>query len=172
MRLYHYVGSKRIAQRVGATPAGMRVRCAADVVAWGKASGQDLVNGCVIATFVIDANGELLIADRHSEHVVCAGGRPVRSAGEMTFALGDGVEVFEVSNQSTGYCPEPESWSAVAEALSRAGLAGPDGFARSCAFRRCEGCGSMNLVKGGVFECGVCGGELPATYNVQDTGSE
>ena len=31
------------------------------------------------------------LADRRSEHVACAGGRPVRSAGEMFFASnGDG----------------------------------------------------------------------------------
>ena len=167
MRLYRYVGPKRIADRAGAAPAGAPIRGAEDVVAWARASGQELVAGCVTATFVIDAAGELLIADRRSEHVVCAGRGPVRSAGEMTFSLTEGVEVVEVSNQSVGYCPEPESWPAVAEALSRAGLRGPNGFALACAFRRCEACGSMNLVKGGVFECGECEAELPPAYNVQ-----
>jgi hypothetical protein len=168
MRLYRYVGPKRIADRVGAAPAGVRVRSAADVAAWARSSGQSSAAGRVTATFVVDEAGDLLIADRHSEHVACAGGRPIRSAGEMTFALDGGVEVVEVSNQSTGYCPEPESWPAVAEALARAGLAAPGGFALACVFRRCEACGGKNLVKGGLFECGVCGAELPATYNVQD----
>jgi len=167
MRLYRYVGPKRIADRAGAEVAGAVVRRAEDVVAWARDSGQVLVGGRVTATFVIDVTGELLIADRRSEHVACAGGRPVRSAGEMTFALDDGVEAVEVSNQSTGYCPEPESWPAVAEALARAGLLGPGGFAPSCNFRRCEKCGSINLIKGGVLECGVCAAELPAAYNVQ-----
>src|SRR5947209_2203795 len=46
---------------------------------------------------------------------------------------------------------------------------GPDGFALACEFRRCLGCGSLTLVKGGVFECGVCGADLPAAYNVQES---
>jgi hypothetical protein len=167
MRLYRYVGPKRIADRAGAAPSGVVVRRAEDVVAWARDSGQALIAARVTATFVIGATGELLIADRRSEHVVCAGGGPVRSAGEMTFALWEGVEAVEVSNQSTGYCPEPESWPAVAEALARAGLRGPGGFAPSCTFRRCGSCGGVNLVKGGVFECGVCGADLPAAYNVQ-----
>jgi hypothetical protein len=71
-------------------------------------------NGRVIATFVIDASGTLKVADRRSEHVLCAGGVPVRSAGEVTFAIqADRVAVVAVSNQSTGYCPEPESWNAL-----------------------------------------------------------
>jgi hypothetical protein len=36
-------------------------------------------------TFVIDLNGELRIAPRRSEHVACAEGHAVLSAGEMTF---------------------------------------------------------------------------------------
>ena len=34
-------------------------------------------------------------------------------------------------------------------------------------FRRCVGCGGLNLVEERVFECGVCGVGLPAAYNVQ-----
>jgi len=64
----------------------------------------------LIVTFVIDQSGTLLVADRQSEHVACAGRQPVLSAGEMTFLVsGKVVEMAEVSNQSTGYCPEPES---------------------------------------------------------------
>src|SRR5262249_13066838 len=120
------------------------------------------------ATFVIDPDGSLLIADRRSEHVACAGGGPVRSAGEITFVIGAGVEVVEVSNQSLGYCPLPESWPAVADAISRAGLAPPEGFALACDFRRCVACGSLNVVKGGEYECAVCAAELPAEYNAQE----
>src|SRR5262249_60577502 len=53
-------------------------------------------------------------------------GGPVLSAGELFFLTASGrVEVIEASNQSTGYCPEPESWPAVAAALDRAGIAHP-----------------------------------------------
>jgi hypothetical protein len=170
MRLYRYVGPKAIADRIAAAPAGAPIRCAQDVASWARDSGQQLAGGRVTATFVVDQSGQLLIADRCSEHVACAGGRPVRSAGEMAFALGREVVVVEVSNQSVGYCPEPESWPAVAEALSRAGLTPPEGFALACVFRRCVRCGSLNVVKGGVFECEMCQAQLPAAYNVQSEG--
>jgi hypothetical protein len=125
----------------------------------------------VIATFVVDASGELRIADRHSEHVACAGGQPVLSAGEITFEItADSVRVVGVSNQSTGYCPEPVSWPAVEWALQRAGLEAPTRFTLVCVFRRCLRCDTINLVKEGVFECCVCGTELSREYNLQPEG--
>ena len=39
-------------------------------------------------TFVIDLEGTPLLAPRRSEHVACAGGGPVLSAGEITFEPG------------------------------------------------------------------------------------
>jgi hypothetical protein len=168
MRLYRYVGPKWIAERARPEPTGVPIRSPGDVRTWVRDTGQDLTAGCVIVTFVINASGELLVADRHSEHVACADGAAVRSAGEMTFAIGRTVEVVGVSNQSTGYCPEPESWPAVAEALGRAGLAVPDGFSLACVFRRCGSCSGLTLVKANVFECGGCGAELSAPYNVQE----
>src|SRR5262245_39581494 len=118
MRLYRYIGPKRIADRATPTPSGTPIRTSADVMRWVRDSGQRLSHdGCVIATFVVDATGALLVADRHSEHVACAGRQSVRSAGEITFRVVGTVEVAAVSNQSTGYCPEPESWPAVATAL-------------------------------------------------------
>lgn len=165
--MYRYVGPRRIADRAPSEPAGVPIRSPADVRGWVRGSDQELVAGSVIATFVVDAAGTLLVADRRSEHVACAGGQAVQSAGEITFAVGRAVEVVAVSNQSTGYCPEPESWPAVAVSLVAAGLEPPDGFSLACVFRRCVGCGSLTLVKGGVFECGTCGAELPPAYNAQ-----
>jgi hypothetical protein len=126
-----------------------------------------LSSECAIATFVIDATGILLIADRRSEHVVCAGGKEILSAGEITFHIGRSVEVVGISNQSTGYCPEPESWPAVVVGLVRAGLLAPEAFSLACVFRRCIECRSLTIVKNEVFECGICDSELPAAYNVQ-----
>ncbi len=163
-RLYRYVGPRAIADRALSQPAGTPIGSPHDVTRWVTESGQP--PGIVIVTFVIHAEGELRIADRRSEHVACAGGQAVRSAGEMTFDVRAG-SVVAVSNQSTGYCPEPESWPAVAEALTRAGFTPPSGFDPSCVFRRCESCGVKNLVKGGIFECGACAAELPAVYNCQ-----
>jgi hypothetical protein len=169
MRLYRYVGPGGIAQRVRHMPSGAAVTSVPDVLAWARATGQRPdAEGRVIATFVVDAAGTLRLADRRSEHVACAGGRPVRSAGEVTLALGGAsVEVVAVSNQSTGFCPEPESFPAVAAALLGAGVVPPVGFDPACTFRRCLRCGSICLVKGGVFECDVCEAELPAAYNCQ-----
>ncbi len=89
-----------------------------------RQTGQDVdTAGNVAATFIIEDAGWLHIADQRSEHVACAGGRPVRSAGEMTFTVRRGdVRVTWVTNQSTGYCPEPDSWPAVESALARAGI--------------------------------------------------
>jgi hypothetical protein len=120
----------------------------------------------VPATFVISAESHLLIADRHSEHVQCAGGSEVRSAGEMFFAFDRrSVWVAQVSNQSTGYCPEPESWDSVAAALDRIGLEHPPHFTLECIFRRCEACGERNIVKDNWFFCDVCGNKLPDKWN-------
>lgn len=172
-RLYRYAGPRSIADRVAASPPGTPVGSTADIVRWVRETGQRAgPDGGVTVTFVVDEGGVLRVADRRSEHVACAGGRPVRSAGELcVVARGDGVEVARVSNQSTGYCPEPESWPAVEAALRQAGLTPPAGFDPLCVFRRCVACGGLNLVKGGVFECATCGAELPGTYNVAPVGS-
>jgi hypothetical protein len=80
---------------------------------------------------------------------------------------GRSVRVVAVSNQSTGYCPEPESWPEVEAALRSAGLAPPEGFEPACEFRRCRGCHSINILKEGGLDCAVCARELPADYNCQ-----
>ena len=124
-------------------------------------------DGSFTVTFVVLSDG-LWVADRHSEHVACARGGPVHSAGEMTFEVdprGRSVDVVHVTNQSTGFCPEPESWPSVAAALDAAGIAHPAGFSAEMTFRRCPKCGAMNIVKDEWFECALCGGELPSAWN-------
>lgn len=166
-RLYDYVGPSDIKARVAGHPAGTRVSSATDLLAWVYGTSQRPgLDGLVAATFVIDAQGDLLLADRRSEHVACAGGGPVLSAGEMFFRVEDGrVVAAEVSNQSTGFCPEPESWPAVAAALDRIGVPHPGRFTKEVVFRRCVKCGERNVVKDGWFVCGVCGAELPQEWN-------
>jgi hypothetical protein len=118
-------------------------------------------------TFVIDGDGFLRLAHRRSEHVICAGGEEVLSAGEMTFGWNSKELVVEsVSNQSTGYCPEPESWVAVQLALERLGVDPPKGFSPEFIFRRCPRCYQTNLVKDFHFYCGVCDAELPQSWNL------
>src|SRR5438552_4002624 len=123
-RKYHYVGPKKIAQRAPTASPGWQIRSPDDVLQWIRETKQNL-NACgdVTATFVIHEAGSLRIADRRSEHVACAGSRVVLSAGEITFRLLRGkVAADRVTNQSVGYCPEPESWAAVKSALEDAGL--------------------------------------------------
>jgi hypothetical protein len=166
-RLYRYVGPAAIKAGVADRPAGTRILSVADLLDWvrrtDQAPGRD---GRVAATFVIDEPCDLLVADRRSEHVACAGGGPVLSAGEMFFLVeGNRVKVAEVSNQSTGFCPGPESWPVVAAALDQAGASHPGRFTNEVLFRRCTACGERNVVKDGWFVCGVCGEDLPAEWN-------
>jgi hypothetical protein len=117
-------------------------------------------------TFVIDLEGTLRLAPRRSEHVACAGGMPVLSAGEIAFERGpDGWEVTSATNQSTGYCPEPSSWPAIGRALDRIGVPHPGRFTDEFTFRRCPQCQERNLVRDGDFTCAVCDANLPASWN-------
>lgn len=138
-----------------------------DVLDWQRETGQSIdEDHRFTVTFIIDAEGWLWIADRHSEHYACAAGGDVLSAGEMTFELqSDRVSVVDVTNQSLGYCPEPESWPSVADALHRAGISYPGAFTTGFIFRKCEGCGAKNLVKDDWYCCALCGAELPRQWN-------
>ncbi|SNT28619.1 hypothetical protein SAMN05421812_104249 [Asanoa hainanensis] len=106
------------------------------------------------------------MAPRQSEHVACAAGQDVLAAGEITFGENsDGYFVEAVSNQSTGYCPDPDCWPAVAEALDRLDLPHPGGFTAPLTFRRCPACGERNIVRDADFTCALCAADLPAAWN-------
>jgi hypothetical protein len=112
----------------------------------------------------------LRLAPRRSEHVVCAAGAPVLAAGEIAFRRVDEAwSVAEVTNQSTGYCPDPTCWPAVSDALELAALAHPQGFTVEVVFRRCDSCRELNIVREGDFVCVFCDGELPVVWNVDST---
>lgn len=163
-RHYSYVGPPEIRDAVASAPPGVPIRIRAELLAWLAANSSDAGrDGSITATFVVDCDGILRIADRRSEHVACAAGGPVLSAGEITFTA-DG-DVDAVSNQSTGFCPEPESWVHVAAALDRTPVAHPDQFTTSVVFRLCPECNDRNIVKDGWFVCDVCGADLPAIWN-------
>ncbi len=165
-RLYRYVGPEAVRSRSVSAPGGRPIPGREDLRAWLDGQGRPGAVGQVAATFVIDPEGVLRLADRRSEHVACAGGGPVLSPGEMFFsAAKDGFVVEEVSNLSTGFCPEPESWPAVGEALDRIGVLHPGRFTTEIVFRRCPRCGERNVVKDGWFVCQVCGGGLPESWN-------
>jgi hypothetical protein len=101
-----------------------------------------------------------------------AGGGEVLAAGEVYFDRDRRglVSLSELTNQSTGYCPEPSSFAAVAPALARLGLVVPDGYTQPFTFRRCPSCAQINLVKEAWFTCDACGAALPEAWNF-DTGA-
>lgn len=117
-------------------------------------------------TFVVGIDGVLWLAPRRSEHVALAKGRDLLAAGEIAFAPSVLCwRVAAVSNQSTGYCPDPDSWPAVAAALDRIGLPHPDSFTDKVVFRRCPRCGQRNIVRDNDYTCAICGGALPVVWN-------
>jgi hypothetical protein len=169
-RLYRYVGPEEIRLRAAGGLPGVRVETANDLAAWARAAGARPGQAELLpVTFVVDELGELRVADRGTEHVACAAGGAVLSAGELFLAVPPrGAEVVEASNQSTGYCPELESWPAVAAALDRAGVPHPGRFTWALIFRRCPKCGQRNVVKDGWFVCSVYGSDLPAEWNFDE----
>ena len=160
--VYTYVGPEKIRARVGLGQKRNRITQMEGLVQWlATYDVKSKRKLDITATYTIDLAGELWVADRHSEHVICAGGLDVLAAGEMTFRRdGKGIEVIEVSNQSTGYCPGPECWPAVSAALDRLQIDRPKEWSAAFIFRCCDSCKTINLIKGEVFECAVCGAEL------------
>ncbi len=164
--LYQYVGPAAIRSRSATGPGGRVIESPEDLRMWLTCHRPSKAGGSIAATFVIDHNGRLRLADRRSEHVACAGGGPVLSAGEVFFSdQRDAAAVEEVTNLSTGYCPEPESWPVVGNALDRLGVVHPGRFTTEVIFRLCPECGERNVAKDGWFACQVCGGELPRVWN-------
>ncbi|MFI0445011.1 S1 RNA-binding domain-containing protein [Actinomadura sp. 6N118] len=163
-RRYRYVGPDEIRAQVRSEGMGHPITSRDDLATWiARQDGQEQEEPF---TFVIDETAALRLAAQRSEHVVCAGGEPVLSAGEITFArTGDGWRVSEISNQSTGYCPDVSSWNAVQAALDNAGLDHPGAFTVPIVFRRCLHCGQLNIVKDDHFYCAVCDEPLPAAWN-------
>jgi hypothetical protein len=151
---YFYVGPAEIREAVREHPVGALVTSVADLIAQAADSS--------VLTYVVTLDGQLRVADRRSEHVACAGGEPVLAAGEL--GVDRGI-VVTASNQSTGYCPQPGCWTALAAALDRANIEHPDRFTRAFEFRLCEACGERNLVKDGWFVCSLCDAELPESWN-------
>lgn len=167
---YRYVGPVDLVKLVRPDAVGEVMRSFTDFTRWIAArSAAELAEPF---TFVVDLDGFLRLAPRRSEHVLCAGGGPVLSAGEMGFAVQGGRWMVDrVSNQSTGYCPDTRSWAAVTAALERTELAHPERFTDEVVFRRCAECGERSVVKDGDFACVFCGGDLPTHWNVDDVDS-
>lgn len=167
IQLYSYVGSQEIFDAIDFNFTGYKISKSEDILDWIKLTNQEITNNSVIATFIINEKQELVINDRHSEHVLCAGGKNVISAGEITFLVKgkNQVLISEISNQSTGYCPQPESWDYVKEVLSKIGIEHPNYFTLAFEFRLCNNCKSINLIKDNIFECQMCESTLDLEWN-------
>jgi hypothetical protein len=162
-RRYSYVGPPELRDQVARADAVI-VDTAAALARW--LAGRDCGELVEPFTFVVARDHELRLAPRRSEHVALAGGHDVLAAGEIAFVhAGSGWWVVEVTNQSTGYCPDPESWPAVGEALDRIGIRHPDAFSDTVIFRRCPACGERNIVRDNDFTCALCDSALPAQWN-------
>lgn len=163
VRLFAYVGPPEVRARSLGAPRGTPIGDRGALLAWMREPRSEVAREGGWATYVVDADGGLVVAPRRSEHVACAGGAAVRAAGEVRFdARG---EVIEVTNNSTGYCPDEACWESVRAALDRAGLQGPSVFTVAVQFRRCTACGERNLVKEAWYRCALCDAELAAEWN-------
>lgn len=160
-RTYAYVGSERVRMRSLGAPEGTTIDSAEALRAWLLRNPRAVVEA---ATWVVVADGALRLAPRETEHVACAGFGPVRGAGEIAFER-DGERVRWCSNQSSGYCPEPSCHIALTDALARIGVPAPPAFDPSCAWRRCEACRQIHLVKDDDFTCACCAAPLPLAWN-------
>ncbi|MEU3821938.1 hypothetical protein AB0E74_20320 [Streptomyces sp. NPDC030392] len=167
-RSYRYVGPVELKAAVRPGDGGRRIGSAADFVGWlVEQSAAELAEPF---TFVVGMDGVLRLAPRRSEYVACAGGAMVLSAGEISFMREAGRwTVSEVSNHSTGYCPDVSSWAEVARALDAMEVRRPSGFTHEVVFRRCTDCQEHNIVREGDFVCVFCGSDLPAEWNVAPT---
>jgi len=170
-RTYVYVGLQSNLDRLPAHSARIEMSSSKYVLRWIKETNQPYeYDNVVVATFIVDINGKMWINDRRSEHVLCAHGENVLSAGEITFEIStDEIEVVEITNQSTGYCPEPKSWWAVERALEQTGISFPSDFTTRFIFRRCAKCGTKNIVKDNWYVCGVCQAVLSAVWNFEQS---
>lgn len=163
-RQYHYIGPAEIRNTARTQPSGTSILCVADLRTWlASTTTEHTQEGYWIATFTISIDKRLQLANRRSEHIACAAGGPVLSAGELT--IDQNYEVAEISNQSTGFCPEPESWWVVEAVLNRIGIKHPGRFTNIIIFRLCSHCNACNIVKDAWFYCQLCDAKLPERWN-------
>ncbi len=163
-KLYAYVGPPAIREAVLGVPSGISV-VSADALRMWAAGQEEWDDDGLTVTFVLLPDGTLRVAPRRSEHVACALGGDVLAAGEMTVCLAPQLAVVRVTNQSTGYCPQPECWQATRATLNALAIPCPDELSQAFTFRCCVACGARNLVKDAWFVCDLCGHDLPLEWN-------
>jgi hypothetical protein len=164
-----YIGPAEILEQIRPGHRGRAIASHDDLATW--LTQQAMQDREEPFTFVIDLTGTLRLAPQRSEHVACADGEPVLSAGEISFAPDhDRWTISEISNQSTGYCPDVTSWPAVTAALDRPGLVHPATFTYPIIFRRCPRCSERNIVKDDRYVCAICETPLPSAWNMDHPG--
>ncbi len=164
MEKYKFIGDKELLKLVKSELKGTLISSIADTYNWITKTNQKKDNNSeIIATFVIDTEAKLRINDRHSEHIVCANGEMVLSAGEITFEMykNNVVQISQITNQSTGYCPSVGSWYAVKLTLDKTNIKFPEYFTTEFHFRICNKCNQINVIKENYFVCLNCENELP-----------
>jgi RNA polymerase subunit RPABC4/transcription elongation factor Spt4 len=167
-KFYNYVGSEELRLSIANYPSGTVIRSIVDLKNWidNICDRQTIPANLVVTTFVIDRDKDLRLADRHSEHVACAGGESVLSAGEIFISCDRGYfEISDITNQSTGYCPQITSWQYVENTLDLIPIAHPAHFTTEFTFRRCDNCSQINIVKDNLFICSVCNAILSDEWN-------
>lgn len=165
-RLFPYRGPSRLVPASGARPAGVVVETALQFADLADDPSQErLGDGSVAFTYVVDQSNSLRVANRRSEHVVCAGGEPVLAAGELFVTPGrKGSWVVRASNFSNGYMPSEDSFMALKLALERARLPAPKGFDPAIAYRYCGRC--MEAVIAETGACRVCQAALALKWDL------
>ena len=168
IKAYNYVGADEIRQSVVNAPIGTAILSISDLKAWIDSTSDKRASAAnfIVATFVIDRDGNLRLAERHSEHIACAGGQAVLSAGEIFISWDkNSIEVSDITNQSTGFCPELASWKYVEYALDKLSIERPSHFTHKFTFRRCDYCAQINIIKDDMFICQVCNSDLSDKWN-------
>ncbi len=167
MKIYPYVGNASLRDNLPPTSHRYHVMQSKALLQWLKETKQpNNIDNSLTVTFIIDFGNKLWINDRHSEHVLCANGEDVLSAGEMTFDVANTpVDIVSITNQSTGYCPEPESFRSVKLALNQTDLKYPLDFTTAYQFRLCKNCGTKNIIKDNWYVCAVCDADLNLKWN-------
>ncbi|MBI4852423.1 MAG: hypothetical protein HY819_11560 [Acidobacteria bacterium] len=166
-KLYKYLGKEENRVKSKIESGRQLLTNQEDVLNWLKKNGHKIgENKEITATFIVDKEERMWIADRNSEHVLCAKGEDVLSAGEITFCLiKNKIMISGITNQSTGYCPEPDSWPCVSISLDKVGLQHPAFFTSVFLFRFCYHCSSINIIKDDWFFCSVCNSSLSEQWN-------
>lgn len=148
MRSYRYIGPPDLIPK-GAFPPRTLVDSRNTLKNWITDHADEIdIEDNIAATFIVDINYLLWIADRSSEHVECARESDVLSAGEIFSTYLNGEPAIDhITNQSTGYCPEPESYPAIKRALYTTDISYPASYEPEFIFRLCTKCEAKDSQK-------------------------